>query len=112
MAVHPVFPSWLTERSDFLAYYDELKGLDGMPRVSVVENIVRSAPELRTGSDLAIVCKWIKMHQILSNLRRSRLLEVCRCVCCIVLAVAPLSHRSCLRLSSFCIEIEKCAFKK
>lgn len=78
VAVNPCFPPWLTAREDFLQYYDELKGTNGMPSSSVIEAVLKRPPEERRDSDLGIVSKWIKLHKILRHVRATRLIEVCR----------------------------------
>ena len=40
---HAIFPEWLTKRSDFQQYYEELKGENGIPPNYVMEQILRTA---------------------------------------------------------------------
>ena len=77
---HPIFPNWLTARPDFLEYYEELLGENGMPSNHIIETILKTKITERKSSDVSVVCKWIKLHKILSYVRPTRLMDVCKYV--------------------------------
>lgn len=77
---HPVFPNWLTSRSDFSEYYMELLGENGVPTNAIIEGILKTKVTDRKSSDVSVLCKWIKLNKILSYLRPNRLMDVCRYV--------------------------------
>ncbi len=76
---HPVFPSWLCERKDFKTYYNNnIKSNDDSYNIIKIELLLNSKPEERSLSDLQILMKWLKLKNILTKVKQSRLLEVCK----------------------------------
>ena len=77
---HPIFPRWLTERTDFQSHYEELKDVNGIPSNYIIECVLKMNCEERKENDVSILYKWLKLHKILQHVRSSRLVEVCRYV--------------------------------
>ena len=73
---HPFFPIWLTNREDFREFFTDWTTENGAPNVTIVEMALRNKE--RKPGDLQLIFKWIKIHKILSNVKDSRLLEVCK----------------------------------
>jgi hypothetical protein len=64
---HPIFPSWLTERSDFQSLFEEWNSDNGCPSIYMIERTCASAAEKRRPADLAVLIKWLKIYNVLQQ---------------------------------------------
>ena len=64
---HPIFPSWLTERSDFQSLFEEWNSDNGCPSIYLIERTCASAPEKRRPADLTVLIKWLKIYNVLQQ---------------------------------------------
>ncbi len=75
---HPIFPEWLTERGDFQSLFAEWNSDNGCPSIYMIERTCSAPPECRRPSDLSVLLKWLKIFNILTQVRPSRLIECAR----------------------------------